>query len=445
MMTRYSYLVVADDLTGANDTGQQFAAGGLETVVVPARSSRRQGTDGHGDADVLVVDTESRTLDPGTAAASVRDAVGEASAERVYKKVDSTLRGNLAAEIDAALDASAAPIALVAPAFPTGGRVTVDGRHLVDETPVSEAPAVQERENPPQEADVTKLLSNADHPVVHVAAETVERGTEAVADRLEEITRRHPEGALVVCDATTQDHLSTLAVAGGRLAEEPLYVGSAGLAAAIGGFHRSAGAASAADATTARTAATGGSGRVLGVVGSTNRRTFDQLRQVPDGVLVKLDVERAIEDPTDAGEDLATRARDRLRADELAVVASATSPADVTAAVDAGAERGLDSADVRDRILTALTAAVDSLWADGDAPVDAVFASGGTVATSVFDVLAIDAIELDATPVEPGIPLGTATDRDGGEIAVVTKAGGFGTDETIVNCLATLGANVERA
>lgn len=417
----YQYLVIADDLTGANDTGQQFATAGLDTVVLPSHSTRRP------DADVLVVNTDSRTSESRTAAADVRSAVSTASA-KIYKKVDSTLRGNLLAEVDAALSASSASIALVAPAFPASGRITVGGYHLVDGTPVSEASAVQTRENPPREADLTALFAGSEYPVSHASVETIAKGPDTLTARLRAVQERH-EG-LVVCDAATEDHLRTVADAGRRLTETPLYVGSAGLAGAL----------ELTESTTSPDSETA-TRSVLGVVGSTNQRTFDQLRRVPDEIIVTLDVERAVADPAAAGDALAADVSNRLRPEGSVVVTSAQSTADVTAALEHGRTHGIESEAVRSNVARALTTAIDSLWTD--CPTDAVFASGGTVAGTVFETLGIDAIELGSTAVEQAVPLATATTRDDRRVTLATKAGGFGSDDAIVNCLSALGADID--
>lgn len=427
-MTRYSSLVVADDLTGANDTGQQFATAGLDTVVIPSHSTRRP------DADVLVVDTDTRTSDSQSATATVRDAISTVSATQTYKKVDSTLRGNVSAEIDAALSAVPSSLALVAPAFPATGRITVGGYHLVDGIPVSEAPAVQERENPPAESTLTALFAESEYPTAHVSIETVASGSTAVAARLCEI--QQAQNTVVSFDAATDTHLHTIVDAGRRLEETPLYVGSAGLAAAFGQRV----SAPTSTTTSSNVTEVANANRILGIVGSTNQRTFDQLRRIPDEFIVTLDIERAIDDPTGAGTVLASAARDRLHSDEIAVITSAVSNADVTAALDHGKTHGIGSESVRITILTALITAVSSLWTDY--PPDAVFASGGTVAGAVFETLEIDAIELGTESIERTVPLTTATARGGRQIALATKAGGFGSDNAIVNCLAALGAKM---
>ena len=103
-MTRL--LIIADDFTGALDTGVQFAARGARTCVVtePAYDFSQAGA----DIQVLVLDAETRHLCPEAAYQTVFRAVREALAagfRYVYKKTDSALRGNVGAELTAALEA----------------------------------------------------------------------------------------------------------------------------------------------------------------------------------------------------------------------------------------------------------------------------------------------------------------------------------------------------
>ena len=97
--------VIADDLTGAFDTGVQFRNWGMSVEVF--RGSRSL-EDFPSESDVVVVDTESRYDDPETAYGKVFKATEKILSLGVnwlFKKIDSTLRGNLGSEIDAVMDA----------------------------------------------------------------------------------------------------------------------------------------------------------------------------------------------------------------------------------------------------------------------------------------------------------------------------------------------------
>ena len=60
---------------------------------------------------------------------------------RIYKKTDSLLRGNIGAELRALCDAAGSGPLVFAPAYPTGGRTTIDGIHRLEGIPVADASA----------------------------------------------------------------------------------------------------------------------------------------------------------------------------------------------------------------------------------------------------------------------------------------------------------------
>ncbi len=128
-------LIIADDLTGAADCGAACAAHGLETVVVLS-GVLNESAGGIPRAGVVAFDANTRTMTPEAAAAETARIVREYPARIVYKKIDSTLRGNVGAEVAAALEAYRGmghpeAVAVVAPAFPAMGRTTKNGRMYV--------------------------------------------------------------------------------------------------------------------------------------------------------------------------------------------------------------------------------------------------------------------------------------------------------------------------
>lgn len=127
--------VVADDLTGAADAAAPFADRGAEVSVVLDGPPPR-GT------EVLALVTDGRWRAPGDAAARAASAVATArhwGASRLFVKVDSTLRGNVRAEVAGALAAWGPSPVVATPAFPAQGRVVADGRlHLHGDVQVRE-------------------------------------------------------------------------------------------------------------------------------------------------------------------------------------------------------------------------------------------------------------------------------------------------------------------
>jgi uncharacterized protein YgbK (DUF1537 family) len=140
--------VVADDLTGAMDGGVQLLARSEVEVLVSGAADARPATANsameRGGSGVLpVVNTQSRGLAPGAAAARVRAACHELSvAGRTvwFKKLDSTLRGNVGAELAAVHEALAPCVIVCTPALPAEGRTVADGVLLVEGEPVMATP-----------------------------------------------------------------------------------------------------------------------------------------------------------------------------------------------------------------------------------------------------------------------------------------------------------------
>ncbi|MHB1159801.1 MAG: four-carbon acid sugar kinase family protein, partial [Chloroflexota bacterium] len=106
--------IVADDLTGAMDTGVQFAKEGLHTVVMLGEGALPE-------AEMVVISTDSRDEPADEAYRRAKEAGLRLAGRAIYKKLDSTLRGNLGPEIEGLLDGLGLGRALVAPAFPSSG------------------------------------------------------------------------------------------------------------------------------------------------------------------------------------------------------------------------------------------------------------------------------------------------------------------------------------
>ncbi|MBN2406805.1 MAG: hypothetical protein JXJ19_03810 [Elusimicrobia bacterium] len=132
--------VISDDLTGAGDVGAQFAGRGLKAVISTGVESVKETPDG---AEVWIINTNSRDISRNKAVKSVKKAVillKAWNAEYFYKKIDSTLRGNLGAELEVFADELGAESIPFCAAFPDMGKTTIGGVHYVlgerlEETP----------------------------------------------------------------------------------------------------------------------------------------------------------------------------------------------------------------------------------------------------------------------------------------------------------------------
>jgi uncharacterized protein YgbK (DUF1537 family) len=420
----YAVTVVADDLTGAMDTAHGFAARGYGTIV---RATTDAGSDaiGEGETPVLGLTTESRYATGSRASRAVSEAIAAFPAETVYKKVDSTLRGNVVREADAALDAAGAPLAVVAPAFPAAGRTTEDGVHRVDGTPVHETEYGAD-ERGPALSSLRALFDAADRPVYRLRATVLEEGKEAARSRLETFVARSDRPPFVVCDASTEDHLATVATAGDALG--PVYVGSGGLAAHLPVPGERVGRLPSPPDRT---------GAPLCVAGSVSGTTLAQLDRLPSDAVIELEGPSLLSGRPD--EPAVERALDRLGRSEPVVVTGATDRTAVDRTLELGRDEGLDHEVIRDRVATSLgrTAARVGL----EARPSGFVMTGGSVALATFGALEAATVGLTGDSVMAGIPIGVFADGPLEGTSVITKAGGFGTEETIVNCLNALGTS----
>jgi uncharacterized protein YgbK (DUF1537 family) len=119
----------------------------------------------HGDrlagSDAIVFDTATRHLDSEAAGRAVFEIASEARRRQirfVYKKTDSTLRGNIAAEFSALLRVFPDMPLIYAPAYPGLGRTVRAGRLYIDGVPLADSHFSRDRLNPSKQDSVVSLL-----------------------------------------------------------------------------------------------------------------------------------------------------------------------------------------------------------------------------------------------------------------------------------------------
>lgn len=154
-------LMIADDMTGALDSGVMLSARHINTLVqIDSDADIRSAFD---HCDVIVVNTETRHLSAEEAYARVYRVAKQAvdlGIPYIYKKTDSALRGNIGAELHAVLCASNAKVLHFAPAFPQLGRTTVNGMQLIDGVPLDKSPFAQDPLNPSVSAYIPDIITS---------------------------------------------------------------------------------------------------------------------------------------------------------------------------------------------------------------------------------------------------------------------------------------------
>jgi len=149
-----SILALADDMTGALEIGAKFSAAGIRSLV----SAKPVPLD---SAPVVVFDTETRHSSPEFAQREIRRFVldsGPARPRLIYKKTDSTLRGNISVELRALAELFPTWRIGYGPAYPALGRTVKDGVPYVDNVPVADTAFAHDALNPIHDSSVSAMF-----------------------------------------------------------------------------------------------------------------------------------------------------------------------------------------------------------------------------------------------------------------------------------------------
>jgi uncharacterized protein YgbK (DUF1537 family) len=411
--------IIADDFTGASDTGVHFARGGVRTAFIFDKRAIRQAFD---SCNALALSTETRHLSPRDAAEAVYEATSlcqRAGGSFFFKKVDSALRGNPGSETEAVLQRLELSAALVCPALPASGRSVVDGRLLVNGTLLHETALGHDVFTPVDTSSVAERFTRQSGlRAGHVALGDVERGAQHLARKVEGLL--DAGCTAIVADAVSDKHLISLADLV-LSAHEPksdlahlLPVGSAGLGKAL---------AKAFAAPVIREAIKP-HGRLLAVIGSLNGAALEQMDFAVRRrryARLSFNLKDALDNPEREAEAL-LRAAAGTDGHVLLHGWSGEKKSEMTL------ESGMRVANVYGRLVTALCR---------EAPFTTVFATGGSTAISVAEHLGLSSIMLEEELL-PGVALSSCFSKDTSVRWFISKAGSFGDRETLLAIADTL-------
>jgi D-threonate/D-erythronate kinase len=403
--------VIADDLTGAAETGVAFLSAYSDARLVSADDLVTLAAESV--APILAVDTHSRALSVADARLRVESCAERLMAwrpRRVFKKIDSCMRGNMGAEADAVIDAMNLPISFVAPSYPEMGRITIGDIHLVNGQPAADSEIGRNANEPVRESRLSlAVAAQSRYPVDRVGIETVIAGAEPL--RLS-VARLVAQGVRhITFDATERRHLTAVAALALKHFPTALLVGSGGLATALCDQLPRVPAT----LTVPLPAATGHHLIALGTASGQARRQIAKLRR-------DYPVQTVVFDPARLAS--AERAPDEA---ELARLVEALMHGDVVAhiATPCGKEWSQIAPQVVKGFGALIAAAVSRVRPAG------LFLSGGDTAFSVLGQLGIRQLKLEHTIV-PGLVLSTVVGTAFSGLAVGTKPGSFGDDDALL-------------
>ncbi|AZU60518.1 four-carbon acid sugar kinase family protein [Neobacillus mesonae] len=423
--------VIADDLTGANDTGVQFAKQGLKTTVLFSDTQLQQS---HLSEDVIVLNSDSRAL----IAEKAYEAVFQMAAQlnqlgvsNVFKKVDSTMRGNIGPEIDAVMDVFQIKTSFVVPAFPKSKRVTLNGSHYVNGVLLAETEMANDPACPVKESYLPKLLEKQSKRKIDlISISDVRQGINHLSEKMTELSSGEIS-KIIIIDATSDEELETIVQAAQALKENVLWVGSAGIASHLYGTST--------DKMQFHPGQDGERHPVLLVAGSVKSTTHQQIQELKEKNHVeeivispeefffedrrKLEIERVVK----AGQAL-------LKQNNL-VVSTDRGEMAINRVKELQRSLGLSNLQVGSTIAEAMGEIAGRLIETNR--ISGAVLTGGDIAAATCKVLNGEGIRVIGE-VEAGIPYGKLFGGLYDGMPLVTKAGAFGTDQAFVKALETI-------
>jgi len=202
--------VVADDTTGANDIGIMFSKSGYKVKVLTFEENMEIVK----DADVVIIDTDSRLDSPKTAYDKVFKAtrmLQKADCSMYYNKTCSVFRGNIGVEFDAMLDELNEEFAIISLSFPQNGRTTVNGVHKVNGKRLEDSEFLHDPVHPTIESNLESILKKQTiRKVTSIYLDIVRKGPEELKAAIEQAKADYQ---YVIIDGETQEDLNIIAQA----------------------------------------------------------------------------------------------------------------------------------------------------------------------------------------------------------------------------------------
>ncbi len=420
--------VIADDFTGANDTGLQFRKKGASTGVFLNLSDINEALT---ELDTVVYDTESRFDDKKTSFEKVKSAaqvLTQNGIPHVYKKLDSTMRGNIGAEIDGAIEGTKAIAAFVVPAMPTMGRTTIDSICYVNGIAVSQTEAASDPKTPIVSSHIPTIIAQqSKRKIQTILLNEIQNGSEAIYDKIRNLIGNGNE--IIVVDAASKDDLKKIAKAIMKLDKQKVFVGSSGFAEYIGGELNFS------SSKKHELSINNTSNGLLIAAGSASEVTISQVcyafnqRNV---YVIDLDIEQMFSQREKEKFRMIEIAGKRLTGGKDVIIRTIKNRGDIQKTYEIAAKAGFSTSQCSENI--------SSFTGEVTCNICVQFKPGGLVLTGGdIAIKTIKAMEVTGTIIKdevlPGIASGSLISDKFKDMIFVTKAGAFGKEDALVKII----------
>ena len=419
--------VIADDLTGANDTGVQFAKKGYNTKLL---IFNKQSTIIIPDnLDVFVIDTETRELESKTARKilkSILEKININKKDIVYKKVDSTLRGNISDEIEEIMNILKKDICIFSPSFPSHKRITIGGYLVVDQKPLGLSEYSSNNLKQEENSFIPFLLKKqTNFSVGQIDLKDVAKGQKTILSKINELYQKGNK--IIVIDSTNEEHLKDIFASSLNLDRSVLFSGSAGLANHFPNINNKN--------EDLKMKIENNKGPVIVVAGSRNSITEDQVNYLKNKSIfceLKIDLEQIFSNKDRILDDYATKCIQAIKDNrDLVIHTNITYNEEKSINEKLMLKYHLSFRGLEIKIKTFLGELTSKIIKNSN--IRNLILTGGDVALGVCKELNIRNLNILAELL-PGIPLTIANYKDY-KLNVITKAGGFGKEDALYNLI----------
>lgn len=429
-------VIIADDLTGSNDSSAQFLRGDRSVCTVLPGVSREDLVAAAQTADLLVFDTESRDLNPAQAGDVIAETFGKSAALMqnsgddfiLYKKVDSTLRGNVGVELQSLIECYRPDITIFAPAFIEAGRTTLNGKQLLNGVELQNTELAKVPKSAVTTSVIAEILAkNTNLTAIGLSLTAMTEDAEALAAELLEFKSRGND--VFVCDATSREHLSAVAAAGLELMNrgfKVLFAGSAGLSGAIAAQLPAVTVRSRKPASCTLAHADGRIVYLSGSISAVTRGQCSELIEKCGVATVEIDPWLAVTDPAAAAMQAVSQVN-ACHGAQAVLVSAALDEKAVEISKTTALSLGLTFADAGTRMAEVMAQIAKSVAAD----FDALVMTGGDTAVHACQAIGAQVIEV-LGQIQPGVPVCALRSGAYQGKKLISKAGAFGSKDAFV-------------
>ncbi|WP_043930250.1 four-carbon acid sugar kinase family protein [Bacillus sp. EB01] len=418
--------IIADDITGANDSGVQLAQQGLKTSVL-----FEMDKDSVQEYEAVVFDTDSRSIDRSEAYQKVKEVavfLKDAGFNNIFKKLDSTMRGNVGAEIDAVYDVVKPDFMMIAPGYPKNNRTILESTHYLNGVPLGETEISRDPKTPVTQSYLPDLLGEqTKRPVGTITVADLEKGAAFIQKKLDGYLEE--QIAYILVDSTSENHLECILEYTKGLAYSFSWVGSAGIANYLPAFYEM-------KIKDNPLFVPVNNGPILTVVGSVNKNSRAQLKLLLEKnnvYPIAFESFKAVSDENERANEMRrvfNEASEKGKQGMDVVIYSTGETEDIQKAWAEGKAKGLTHTKISNEIVKAIGSVCSVLLEQKF--FRGVSMTGGDTVKQICELWDIKGFEL-LGELEIGVPISRFLGKE--DLFVITKAGGFGTPEVFINAI----------